>query len=91
LHALTNKAERGELRSTIPFLVGLLSRRFSVQKTSRHQAMPVHRLVLHPEMGRPSLGEARAVRALLEGFERAAAAIVPGPFWAYIHVRAIAT
>jgi SAM-dependent methyltransferase len=91
LHALTNKAERGELRSTIPFLVALLSKRFTVQKTARYQALPVHRLVLHPDMGRPSLGEVPAVRALLGGFERMAEAIVPGACWAYIHVRAIAT
>jgi ubiquinone/menaquinone biosynthesis C-methylase UbiE len=89
LHALANKAERGELRSTLPFLVDLLSKRFSVQRTARYQALPVHRLVLHPDMGRPSLGEAPAVRALLAGVERAAEAVVPGPLWAYIHVRAV--
>jgi SAM-dependent methyltransferase len=89
LHALANPAERGELRSTMPFLVGLLSRLFTVQSTARYQALPIHRLVLHPDMGRPSLGETRAVRALLTGVERVAEAIVPGPIWAYIHVRAI--
>ncbi len=90
LHALTNKAERGELRSTVPFLVNLLSRRFTVQVTERFQALPVHRVVLHPDMGRPALGDAPAVRAVLAGFERFAEAILPTPFWAYIHVRAMA-
>lgn len=90
LHALTNPAERGELRSTIPFLVDLLAKRFTVQSTARHQPLPVHRLVLHPDLGRPSLGESRAVRALLSGVERAAGAVLPGPLWAYIHVRAVA-
>ena len=90
LHAVANKAERGELRSTVPFLVHLLSSRFSVQATTRLQAMPVHRLVLHPEMGRPFLGRSATARALLAGVEAVAALIVPRAIWAYIHVRAIA-
>jgi SAM-dependent methyltransferase len=88
LHALTNKAERGELRSTARFLEKLVSERFTIQSTTRHQAMPVHRLVLHPSMGRPSLGRSPAVRTALRGFEDLAAAVLPGPFWAYIHIRA---
>jgi len=88
LHALTNRAERGELRSTLPFLARLLSRRFTVQMTARYQAMPIHRLVLHPDMGRPSLGESPTVRRALAGFERLAEAVLPSPSWAYIHVRA---
>jgi len=90
MHALTNAAERGELRSTMHFLVDLLSTRFTVQRTSRYQAFPIHRLVLHPDLGRPSLGENGAARALLRGIERLAESVVPRPFWAYIHVRAIA-
>jgi ubiquinone/menaquinone biosynthesis C-methylase UbiE len=88
LHALTNKAERGELRSTLPFLVDLLSRRFAVEATARYQAMPIHRVVLHPDIGRPGLAEDPRVRAIIAGLEKFAEAVVPGPVWAYIHVRA---
>jgi SAM-dependent methyltransferase len=69
LHALANPAERGELRSTLPFLVE-------------------NRVVLHPEMGRPALGEDHMIRALIGGLERFAAAVVPRPMWAYMHIRA---
>lgn len=88
LHALANPAERGELESTLPFLVETLSRRFSVVTTMRYQAMPIHRVVLHPEMGRPALGEDHMIRALIGGLERFAAAVVPRPMWAYMHIRA---
>jgi ubiquinone/menaquinone biosynthesis C-methylase UbiE len=89
LHALAKPAERGELRSTLPFLVRLLSRRFTVVATARYQAMPIHRVILHPDIGRPALAEDPRVRTALAGLERLAEAIVPDIFWAYIHVRAV--
>jgi SAM-dependent methyltransferase len=91
LHALIKPAERGELRSTMPFLVDLLSRRFTVVGNVRYQAMPIHRVVLHPDIGWPSLAKSPVVRATIAGLERIAEAIVPGPFWAYLHVRATAS
>jgi ubiquinone/menaquinone biosynthesis C-methylase UbiE len=91
LHALAKPAERGELRSTMRFLVRLLSRRFTVIANVRYQAMPIHRVLLHPDIGRPSLGASAAVRATIAGLERLAEAIVPSPFWAYLHVRATAS
>jgi ubiquinone/menaquinone biosynthesis C-methylase UbiE len=89
LHALAKPAERGELRSTLPFLVRLLSRRFTVVATARYQAMPIHRVILHPDIGRPGLAEDPRVCTVLAGIERLAEAIVPDVFWAYIHVRAV--
>jgi SAM-dependent methyltransferase len=89
LHALTNAAERGELRSTEPFLVGLLSRRFTVTATARYQAMPIHRLVLHPDLFGPALSCDPRVHGALATAERVAHAVVPRALWAYIHVRAV--
>lgn len=88
LHALTNKAERGELRSTPRFLRSLLARRFSVRSTQRYQAMPLHRLVFHPQLGRPTWGEVPWVQRSVSALERGAARILPRGLWAYVHVRA---
>lgn len=89
LHALTNKVERGELRSTATFLESLLRRRFTVQSTRRHQALPLHRVVFHPVLGRPRWAELRWVAASVSMAERAASRLVPRSMWAYIHVRAL--
>jgi SAM-dependent methyltransferase len=87
VHAVTRPAERLELRSTGPFLERLLSRRFRVVRTKRHQPMPVHRLVFHPDIGAPRLAERPVARGLVDGFERLAGAVVPKLFWAYLSVR----
>jgi SAM-dependent methyltransferase len=89
LHALSKPAERGELRSTVPFLTGLLSRRFKVVATTRMQAMPFHRVVLHPELLGPLLGGDSRVHGALATVERLAHSVVPRAMWAYIHVRGI--
>ncbi len=89
LHALTNKAERGELRSTPSYLRGLFGVCFRVEMLEQFQAMPIHRVVFHPKMGRPSLGEVPPVRALVEGFERLAGKLLPRSVWAYIHLRGV--
>lgn len=86
-HALTNRAERGELRSTLAYISGLVSRRFDVVARSRHQALPLHRIVFHPDMGAPALAQRPVFRALVGGAERVAARLLPRPFWAYLHVR----
>lgn len=88
LHAVTNKAERGELRSTPAYLRRLVGASLDVEKVERFQAMPVHRVVFHPHLGRPSLGEVPPVRSLVDGLERLAERILPEAVWAYIHVRA---
>jgi len=91
LHALTNKAERGELRSTPRFLSSLLERRFRVRSIQRHQPMPLHRLVFHPQLGRPAWAEVPWVRRSVSALERGAARLLPRSVWAYVHVRADAT
>lgn len=88
LHAVTNKAERGELRSTPAYLRGLFGTHLQVDAVERFQPMPIHRVVFHPKMGRPALGEVALVRRLVDGFERLAGRVLPEPLWAYIHVRA---
>lgn len=90
LHAVTNRAERGELRSTLSFFQRLLSRHFDVVLSNRWQPLPLHRIVFHPELGRPSLAERPRVRALVDGAERLAGHLLPRVMWAYLHVRAIA-
>lgn len=88
-HAILKPEERGEARSTMTFLTRLLEDSgFTVTSTARYQAFPLHRIVFHPDMGRPSLANNAAVRSIVDGIERAATMIVPRLFWAYIHVRA---
>ena len=90
LHAVANKAERGELRSTLPFLRRLLTRHFDVVLSDRQQPLPIHRVVFHPELGKPALAERPAVNALVAGAERLAGRVLPRAMWAYLHVRGIA-
>jgi len=89
LHALTNRVERGELRSTRGFLVRLLERRFRVEAFRRDQALPLHRLVFHPKLGAPRLANSAPVRSAVATLEQAAEWLLPQPTWAYLHVRAI--
>jgi SAM-dependent methyltransferase len=88
LHAVTNRAERGELRSTPGYLRGLVGTWLRVDRVERFQPMPIHRLVFHPRLGRPALGAAPGVRAVVDGLERLAGRVLPESLWAYIHVRA---
>lgn len=89
LHAVTNRAERGELRSTLPFVSALVERRFEVVLRERYQPLPLHRIVFHPELGRPALSRVPRVRALVARAERAAERWLPRPMWAYLHVRGL--
>lgn len=88
LHALLNEAERGELRSTEPFLRSLLEKQFQDVRVTRHQPLPLHRLVYHPSMGRPQLGEREPFRRALSGFEALLGKVLPSFAWAYLHLRA---
>ncbi len=87
LHALTHPAERGELRSTEPFLVELVGRIADVVRTERFQAIPVHRLVFHPTLGSPLSAASPRVSAAVAAAERLAERVLPRWCWAYIHVR----
>lgn len=88
-HALTVRAERGELRSTASFLRKLLARRFTVTAVSRFQGLPLHRLVFHPDFGNPRWGQGGVIRQVVDAIERTADALVPRWARAYIHVRAV--
>jgi ubiquinone/menaquinone biosynthesis C-methylase UbiE len=88
MHAVCRRAERGELRSTIPFLTSLLAPHFRVVKTARSQAFPLHRVVFHPDLGRPAWADVAPVRATVDRVERWADRVLPDVMRAYIHVRA---
>ncbi len=88
MHALTQPAERGELRSTRAFLERLLERRFRVVSVTRHQPLPIHRLVFHPRFGSAGAAASPTVRAAVGAIEALAAHAVPAFAWAYLHVRA---
>lgn len=90
LHAATNRAERGELRSTPEFLTQLLAPKFRIQSVTRHQPFPIHRLLYHPRLGSPRLAANSWSRRLVDNTERIAERVVPAWGWAYIHVRAFA-
>lgn len=85
LHAIVTPAERGELESTPSRLAKMLSARFAHVTVTRHQALPVHRVVFHPRLGRPGWDGARTAVAAVE---RVAQAVMPQLMWSYIHLRA---
>jgi SAM-dependent methyltransferase len=87
-HALAVRAERGELRSTPAFLTELLRSRFDVSLTESFQGFPLHRLVFHPQLGRPGWARVGAVKRVVDVIESLAEGIVPHWARAYIHVRA---
>lgn len=87
-HGLAIRVERGELRSTRGYLDRLLQKHFRVDACTRHQPLPLHRLLLHPDMGRPALADRGAARAAISAFEGAMGVLLPKACWAYIHLRA---
>lgn len=87
LHALSTATERGELRSTRTYLQALLEENgFRVSQVDRFQPMPIHRLVLHPNLGRPALGRSPLVQRFLGTVERAAR-VLPRSAWFYVRLR----
>jgi SAM-dependent methyltransferase len=88
-HAILTPVERGELRSTMSYVTGILGAHFRVVGTHRYQPMPIHRVVFHPDFrfALPAThdGALRAVGAI----ERMASRFVPRVMWAYLHVRAV--
>jgi ubiquinone/menaquinone biosynthesis C-methylase UbiE len=91
LHGLLMPAERGELRSTFPFLCKQMTPFFSDLVRRSYQALPLHRLVFHPELGRAQWGRVARVRRIVERAERLAERTAPRWSWAYLHVRGRAT
>ncbi len=87
-HGAAIRVERGELRSTKRYLSGLLAPYFDVSAHSRHQPLPVHRLLFHPDMGWRRLAERPLARALVSAFEGAMGVLLPKACWAYLHLRA---
>jgi SAM-dependent methyltransferase len=87
LHALAIPAERGELRSTEGRLRGLLEAHFTVVATTSHQALPLHRLVFHPELGCQRWAERWWLRAAVAALEFTAERLLPHRAWAYVHLR----
>ncbi len=88
-HALSQKVERGELKSTAPFLRGLIEAAgIRIDHVQRYQPLPLHRLVFHRRFGFPALGTRALVRAAVEAAEAIAGRLVPRFAWAYIHLRA---
>jgi len=86
-HALLRPVERGELRSTPRYLMGLLAPRFEIVLLKRYQPFPLHRLLYHPEMGAPRMAENRWIRRALDVMELALGRLIPRAAWAYIHLR----
>ncbi len=88
-HALLNVAERGELRVTPRFLRRLLAEDFRLEAPRMLQPLPLHRLVFHPSLGRPSLAANAAIRRMVNGSEWLARYLMPKATWAYIHLRGV--
>jgi len=88
-HALSQKVERGELKSTAPYLRGLIEAAgIEIDHEQHYQPLPLHRLVFHRRFGVPTLGGSAMVRAAVEAAEQLAERFVPRFAWAYIHLRA---
>lgn len=88
-HGLLIRAERGELRSTPRFIEKLLKHRFELVARNHYQALPVHRLLFHPDFGAPQLADSAKIRDLIRRVEQAAERLWPHWAWAYIHMRAV--
>jgi len=86
-HALSQPAERGELRSTPAFLARLVGRHFRRCTVTHHQPLPLHRLLFHPRFGVGGAAGSARLRKAVEAAERLAGWLVPKVAWAYVHVR----
>ncbi len=85
LQATAIKAERGLFRSFAGRLRALLEEQgFLIEHFETLQPFPIARVLLHPEMGLPTLGKYRAVAGGLSWFDRVAARLVPRPGWMYL-------
>lgn len=87
-HGLLVPVERGELRSTLRRIARLFESRFRIVATDRQQALPIHRIVFHPDF-RFSLPAGGWIGRAVGAAERGAARLMPRWTWAYLHIRAI--
>jgi SAM-dependent methyltransferase len=88
-HSLLVPVERGQLRSKMGYIKGLLGRRFTIAAATHHQALPLHRVVFHPDLGSPALGNSRVARGIVHAVESVAESLIPRTFWAYLSVRSV--
>jgi len=88
-HALLVPVERGELRSTMGYISGLLATQFRIIATNRFQPIPIHRLVFHPSLPLSLPATTKGVSLAVDAIERAARRFLPRAMWAYLHVRAV--
>ncbi len=88
VHGLALRVERGELRSTMGYVRSLVERRFRVVRTARYQPLPIHRLIFHPDLGKPELATHAAFARTVDVAEALAGKVLPRMCWAYLHVRA---
>jgi SAM-dependent methyltransferase len=86
-HALSQPAERGELRSSPDFLARLVGLHFRRCTVTHLQPLPLHRLVFHPRFGARGAARNAGLRRAVEAAERLAGWLLPRAAWAYIHVR----
>jgi SAM-dependent methyltransferase len=87
LHAVTNRAERGELRSTPKYLRRLVETHFTVEGEAAHQPFPMHRIVFHPELGSPELAQRPRAREFFLRSERILGRLLPRAAYAYVSLR----
>ncbi len=86
-HALTQRAERGELRSSPAFLGALVRRHFRRCTLTPLQPFPLHRLVFHHRLGARGGADHAGLRRAVGAVERLAGRLLPRAAWAYLHVR----
>jgi ubiquinone/menaquinone biosynthesis C-methylase UbiE len=88
LLALLRPHERGLLRNSVASLGTLVRNEFAHVRTESRQPLPIYRLFLHHRLGVPRLGRSRLFNALMRGWDRAAARILPRDSWGYVLLRA---
>ncbi len=87
LHGLFKKEERGELRSTPNRIRSMMASSFDLEPIRHYQALPLHRILFHPDLGIPGLEDRPAARRAVAAIERWTDRIAPALFHAYFHVR----
>jgi SAM-dependent methyltransferase len=90
LQALSVRAERGLLRSTVRRLLDELDAA-GFQKATHVEAQPfpLARVLLHPRFGIPRLGASSLVVGALDALDAVSARLVPRVAWAYLCFSAV--
>ena len=76
--------ERGLLRNSVGSLHDLVRGQLGEVRTESRQPLPVYRMLLHYRFGLPRLGRSKALAALMAGWDRAAARLLPRRWWSYV-------